>query len=498
MSQSQGTTAPGNRGFFGHPRGLAVLFFTEMWERFGYYGMRALLILYLTATVADGGLAFDAAAAGSIYALFTSMVYLFGLPGGWVADRIIGQRRAVLVGAILISAGYYALALPGTYVFFGGLAMVAVGTGLLKTNISVIVGRLYAEDDERRDAGFSVFYMGINIGALLGPFVCSYLGEKIDWRLGFASAGVGMTLGLLLYLVAGRTLGDAGLHPVKPETPEAAAAFRRQLIAGVVLGLIVAIIVVGLFARGVVRLEAESISNAFGVLLLVIVLVFFGWLFSTGDWTRVERGRLWAIVALFLAASFFWAAYEQAGSSLNLFAERNTDRTLWSGWEFPAGWFQQVPAAFVILQAPIFAWLWVRMRKRQPSSPAKFSLGLIFVGLGFVVMIGASMASAGGALVSPSWLIVTYFLHVVGEMCLSPVGLSTVTKLAPARVTSLMMGVWFLASAVGNYIGGRVAGLYETLSLPMLFGIVAAIPIVAGIVLFLLVPSIRRLMGGVH
>jgi POT family proton-dependent oligopeptide transporter len=498
MSRSQGTAATGDRGFFGHPRGLAVLFFTEMWERLGYYGMRALLILYLTAAVADGGLAFDAAAAGSIYALFTSMVYLFGLPGGWIADRVIGQRRAVLVGAILIAAGYYSLALPGTYTFFGGLAMVAVGTGLLKTNISVIVGRLYAEDDERRDAGFSVFYMGINIGALFGPFVCSYLGEKIDWHLGFAAAGVGMTLGLLLYLVAGRTLGDAGLHPAKPETPAAAAAFRRQLVAGIVLGLVGAIIVVGMFATGVVRLEAESISNAFGVLLLAVVLVFFGWLFFTGDWTRVERGRLWAIVALFLAASFFWAAYEQAGSSLNLFAERNTDRTVWSGWEFPAGWFQQVPAAFVILQAPVFAWLWIRMGKRQPSSPAKFSLGLIFVGLGFVVMIGASLTSAGGTLVSPSWLIVTYFLHVVGEMCLSPVGLSTVTKLAPARVTSLMMGVWFLASAVGNYIGGRVAGLYETLSLPMLFGIVAAIPIAAGVLLFLLVPAIRRLMGGVH
>jgi POT family proton-dependent oligopeptide transporter len=257
-------------------------------------------------------------------------------------------------------------------------------------------------------------------------------------------------------------------------------------------------VVIGLHSAGIIRLETESHSNAFGVLLLGLTVVFFAWLFLTGDWTSVERRRLWAIVSLFLAASFFWGAYEQAGSSLNLFAERNTQRVIGSLGEFPAGWFQQVPALFVILQAPVFAWLWVRLGRRQPSSPAKFALGLVFVGLGFVVMVSASVASSGGVRVSPMWLIATYFLHVVGEMCLSPVGLSTVTKLAPERATSLMMGVWFLASAVGNYLGGRMAGLYETLELPTLFGIVAAIPIAAGIVLFLMVPLIRRLMGGVH
>jgi len=301
-----------------------------------------------------------------------------------------------------------------------------------------------------------------------------------------------------VYILGGRILGDAGLRPSRPDTPEAAAAMRRQLQVGIVLGLLCATAVMILFATGYIRLDPESISNAFGVLLLVIVVVFFGWLFLTGDWTKVERGRLWAIVALFLAAAFFWGAYEQAGSSLNLFAERSTDRVVGSWGEFPAGWFQQVPAFFVILTAPLFAWLWIRMGKRQPSSPAKFALGLTFVGLGFVVMIAASLASAGGSLVSPSWLILTYFLHVIGEMCLSPVGLSTVTKLAPSRVTGLMMGVWFLAASVGNYVGGRVAGMYETLDLPTLFGIVAVIPIAAGIVLFLLVRPIRRLMAGVH
>jgi POT family proton-dependent oligopeptide transporter len=389
------------------------------------------------------------------------------------------------------------MAVPGVFSFYAGLGLVVVGTGLLKTNASVIVGQLYAADDERRDAGFSVFYMGINVGALLGPLVCSFLGEKIDWHLGFAAAGVGMTLGTTQYVLGGRLLGEAGLRPNRPETPEAAAALGRQIRVAIGLGFFGIIAVVLLFATGIVRVDPESISNAFGVFLLVVAVVFFGWLFLTGDWTPVERGRLWAIVAFFLAASFFWGAYEQAGSSLNLFAERATNR-MFGGWEFPAGWFQQVPALFVILQAPVFAWLWIRLGRRQPSSPAKFALGLLFVGLGFVVMIGASAAAAGGAKVGPAWLIVTYFLHVIGEMCLSPVGLSTVTKLAPARVSSLMMGVWFLASAVGNYLGGRVAGLYETLELSTLFGIVAAIPIGAAVVLFLFVPAIRRLMAGVH
>ena len=485
-------------GFFGQPRGLAVLFFTEMWERFGYYGMRGILMLYLTAAVADGGLEFNASDAGSIYAVFTSMVYLFGLPGGWIADRVIGQRRAVLLGAVLIAAGYFAMAVPGLATFFAGLALVVVGTGLLKTNISVIVGQLYATDDDRRDAGFSLFYMGINLGAFAGPFVCGFFGETIDWHLGFAAAGVGMTLGMIIYLAGGRVLGEAGKYPTRPDTPAAAAALARQIRAGVTLGVLGVVIVVALFGTGVIGLDPESISNAFGVFLVGAVVVFFSWLFLTGDWTPEERGRLWAIVALFVAASIFWGVYEQAGSSLTLFADRNTDRVVNGFPEFPASWFQQVPALFVILQAPLWAWLWVRLGKRAPSSPVKFALGLIFVGLGTAVMIAASVASAGGVLVSPMWLIATYFLHVVGEMFLSPVGLSTVTKLAPNRVSGLMMGVWFLASAVGNYVGGRAAGLYETLELPTLFGIVTAVPIVAGVLLLLLSPAIRRLMAGIH
>jgi len=484
--------------FFGHPRGLAVLFFTEMWERFSYYGMRALLILYLTAAAVDGGLGFDAVAAGSIYALYTSGVYLFGLPGGWVADHLLGQRRSVLAGGVLIAAGHFSMALPTPVAFFVGLGLVVVGTGLLKPNISVIVGQLYEQNDDRRDAGFSLFYMGINIGALLGPLVCSFLGEKVDWHLGFAASGVGMVLGLVVYLVGGRTLGEAGMRPSRPDSPEAAAALKRQVWLGFAAVVVVSAVGYGLVSAGIVQTTAESLSNVFGILLLGLTIGLFAWLFLVGDWTPVERGRLWAIVALFIASAIFWGAYEQAGSSLNLFAERGTDRVVESVGEFPAGWFQQVPAFWVIVLAPTFAWLWIRMGSRQPSSPAKFAIGLVFVGLGFVVMVAASMAAAGGVRVSPLWLVVTYFLHVVGEMCVSPVGLSTVSKLAPERASSLMMGVWFLATAVGNYLGGRAAGFYETLALPTLFGIVAGTTIVAGVVLALLVPRIRTLMGGVH
>jgi POT family proton-dependent oligopeptide transporter len=483
-----------DRAFFGHPRGLAVLFFTELWERFGFYGMRALLILYLTTQ-----LRFDAGKAGALYALYTSMVYLIGLPGGWLADRMIGQQRAVLWGGVLLAVGYLSLAIPGMTSFYLGLGVIVLGTGLLKPNISAIVGKLYAPDDDRRDAGFSLFYMGINIGALVGPLICSYLGENVNWRLGFAAAGVGMTVGVIVYVTWRGQLGTAGMYPTKP-ADAALAARQDRLIKRILLlvGLVVAVVLVVLIT-GVVSLDIESISDSFGLVLASITVIFFTWLFLGGHWTPVERGRLAAIVVLFVAASIFWGAYEQAGSSLSLFALNNTDRVV-GGLDkpFPAGWFQQVPALFVILLAPVFAWLWVRMGPRQPSSPAKFSLGLVFVGLGFAVMVLAANAAASGQPVSPAWLIATYFLHVVGEMCLSPVGLGTVTKLAPERVTGMMLGVWFLASAVGNYVGGRAAGFYETIPLWQLFGLFAVITIGAGLILALLIRPIRRLMGGIH
>ena len=486
-------------GFFGPPRGLSTLFFTEMWERFSYYGMRALLILFMTAPLASGGLAFDTATAGAIYGLYTSMVYMTTLPGGWVADRLIGQRRAVLYGGIIIAAGHFCMAFSSLATFYLGLFLIVIGTGLLKGNVSVIVGQLYAKDDARRDAGFSIFYMGINLGAFAAPLVCGYLGQEVSWHVGFAAAGVGMTIGVIQYVLGSGKLGDAGLHATPAASPEAAARLRRNAS---LVGALLLIAVVGFAAAswtGAIGITAKQVSDAAGVLLLLIVVFFFGWLFSSSDWTPEERKKLYAIAVLFLAAGLFWSVFEQAGSTLNLFADRNT-RTAFLGLPFPSSWFQSMNSLFLWVFAPVFAWIWLRLaqRRQEPSSPAKFALGLVLVGAGFAVLIWAARMAEQGILVSPMWLTVTYLLHTWGELCLSPVGLSAMTKLAPARIGGLMMGVWFLATSIGNFIGGRVASFYEAFALPTLFGAVGLFAIGAGILLFLLVPPIKRLMGEVN
>ena len=477
--------------FFGHPRGLAVLFFTEMWERFSYYGMRAILILFMTATVASGGLGFDVETAGVVYGLFTAMVYLAALPGGWVADRILGQRKAVLYGGVLIAAGNFLLAVPNTAAFYGGLTLVVAGTGLLKPNVSAIVGQLYEQSDTRRDAGFSIFYMGINLGAFIAPLVCGWVATEINWRYGFLFAGIGMTLGIIQYLFGGKSLGQAGLEPATKGDVQA----PRQFAFGSIALLAVLAIVAALAWQGVV--SAKAIADASGILLVVTVLGFFGWLFGSASWTPVERTRLIVIAVLFFASCIFWSVFEQAGSSLNLFAQRNTDNVI-AGFDMPAPWYQSINALFIITLAPVFAALWLKLGPRDPSSPAKFSWGLVLVGLGFIVMIGGASIAETGVRVSPMWLLVTYLLHTMGELCLSPVGLSAMTKLAPARVAGLMMGVWFMSISIGNYMGGRLAAFYESLPLPMLFGAVGMFAVVAGLLLALFVKPIVRLMAGVR
>jgi proton-dependent oligopeptide transporter, POT family len=488
-----------DRSFFGHPRGLSTLFFTEMWERFSYYGMRALLLLYMTAPLTAGGLGFDTARGGAIYGLYTSMAYMATLPGGWIADRLIGQRRAVLYGGILITSGHFSMAFPTLTTFYLGLFLIVIGTGLLKGNVSVIVGRLYAPADIRRDAGFSIFYMGINLGAFISPLICGYLGQRVDWHVGFASAGVGMAFGVVQYVLGAKYLGELGMRPAPAASPEAAAQLRKNALLWGTIAL-AATIVFGIAAyTGVLPVTATQVSDAAGVFLLLLTVGFFGWVLFGGDWTPAERNRLYAIGVLFLAASLFWSVFEQAGSTLNLFAERNTRNEL-AGWPFPSSWYQSLNSMFLFMLAPVFAWVWLRLGsvRREPSSPAKFAIGLVFVGAGFAILIVAARLSEQGIQVSPMWLTVTYLLHTVGELCLSPVGLSAMTKLAPVRIGGLMMGVWFLASSVGNYIGGRVSAFYESWALPSLFGAVAAFAIVAGIVMFMLVPPIKRMMGQVN
>jgi POT family proton-dependent oligopeptide transporter len=488
---------PYDARFFGHPRGLSTLFFTEMWERFSYYGMRALLILFMTAPAAAGGLGFDTAVAGAVYGLYTSMVYMSTLPGGWVADRLIGQRRAVLYGGIVIAAGHFSMAFPSLTTFYLGLTLIVLGTGLLKGNAAVIVGGLYGPQDHRRDAGFSIYYMGINLGAFIAPLVCGYLGQRVNWHFGFAAAGIGMVFGLVQYVLGSRTLGDAGLYPAPAASPSAAARLRQQsaLWGGATAAAFV-LFAFGMYS-GVIPVSAKTVADIAGSALIGGTLVFFVWLLLSRGWTTPERKRLYAITIFFVAAGLFWSQFEQAGSTLNLFADRAT-RTSILGWSFPSSYFQSLQPLFIIVFAPVFAWLWIALGSREPSSPTKFGIGLLCAGGGFGVLMIAATFNAGGSRVSPIWLVVVYLLHAFGELALSPVGLSAMTKLAPMRVAGLMMGVWYLATSLGNFIGGRLASLYGSMPLPTLFGAIAAFGIGAGLAMLAIARPIKRLMGEVN
>jgi proton-dependent oligopeptide transporter, POT family len=497
-SASASSTAPEQRGFFGHPRGLATLFFTELWERFSFYGMRALLILFMTAAVEKGGLGFDAQKASAIYGLYGAGVYLTAMPGGWLADRLIGQRRAVLFGGIIIALGHFSMALQGLFFFYLGLLLIVLGTGLLKPNISAMVGGLYPEGGARRDAGFSIFYMGINTGGFLAPLVVGYLGEQVDWHLGFGAAGIGMVFGVIQYLLGGKHLGEVGQKPRSEDVHAGKQGSSRTLVAALA-GVLVGLLVV-LQLLGVVDLTTPvGLANAGGVIIVTLALAFFSYMFTAGGLDAAEKRRLGVIGVFFISSAIFWAGFDQAGSSLNLFARELTDRTM-GGWEMPASFLQSINSLLIIGFAPVFAWLWVWLNKRgnEPSSPAKFSLGLVLLGMGFLVMVAASLAAAGGHKVSPMWLVLTYLLHTFGELSLSPVGLSTVTKLSPQRTVGQMMGVWFMSMSLGNLIAGRVAGQFEAMPLPQLFGAVAAVAIGAGLILALFVRPLRRMMGGVH
>jgi POT family proton-dependent oligopeptide transporter len=490
-----------------HPRGLATLFFTEMWERLSYYGMRALLVLFMVDQVERGGMGLTDEIATAIYGLYTAAAYLGTLPGGWIADRLLGSQRAIWYGGILIATGHFVLGIPNQTTFFLGLILVVLGTGLLKPNISAVVGDLYPEGGARRDAGFSIFYMGINLGGFLGPLVCSYLGEKINWHYGFTAAGVGMLFGLIQFYFTGHYLGDAGRHPPQ----KSAAPARDWSIIGLTL---VALALLFVFAYGGwIRLNPVLIADWTSWFIVAVALLYFAWTLLFAGLTPAERGRVIVIGVLFIAAAMFWAGFEQAGSSLNLFAERSTMRTTWlprltapTSWfqfEVPAGWFQSINAILIIIFAPVFAALWVALARRNiaPSLITKMAWGLLLLALGFLVIaLGAKRALAVGA-VWPTWLITMYLVHTWGELCLSPVGLSAVTKLSPPRLVGQMMGVWFLGASLGNLLAGRLAGLVtgENLdTMPLRFFQVVLTAGLTGIILLALARPMNRLAGGVQ
>ncbi|HEX9982440.1 MAG TPA: peptide MFS transporter [Thermoanaerobaculia bacterium] len=438
------STGASTKQWFGHPRGLATLFFTEMWERFSFYGMRALLILYMVGSTQQPGLGFPIGKATQIYGLYTMLVYLSGIPGGWIADRLIGHYRAVLYGGIIIALGHFSMAVPGLPFFYLGLFLIICGTGLLKPNVSSMVGSLYTPEDTRRDAGFSIFYMGINLGAFIAPLLCGWLGQGYNWHLGFGMAGVGMIVGLIQYVA-----GKKYLTPVT-ERPTAVTA----------------------------ALDTAASTDKSPL--------------TSGDWARIG-----AICILTFFALLFWAGFEQAGSSLTLFADRATRLTIF-GFAFPSSWFQSVEPVFVIMFSPVFAWIWLRLGRREPSSPVKFTLGLLFLSLAFLLIVPAArIFEASGQRVSPWWLVGLYFMQMVGELCLSPVGLSMVTKLSPGRLVGMMMGVWFFATAMGNYVAGWAAGFLQDRTYSQVFMAVFVSVAVAAFILALLVVPIKKMMRGV-
>jgi proton-dependent oligopeptide transporter, POT family len=489
------------RSFFGHPRGLSTLFFTEMWERFSYYGIRPLLVLFMSAAILDGGFGFDRSAASAIVGIYAACVYLASLPGGWIADRWLGLRRSIWWGGVLIAVGHVCIALSSVFAhtaFFLGLVFIVLGTGLLKPNISAAVGDLYPEGGSRRDAGYSIYYMGINIGALLAPLITGLLGERVGWHFGFGAAGVGMLLGLVTFrLRAADTLGTIGLAPTAgPEEQR-----RVKLISGIGVALI--FLVVLLATVGVLRIDPVSVAEKMSMIMLAMALLYFAYLFFGAKLTGHEKKGVAVIVVLFVFATIFWAAFEQAPTSLNLFARDFTDRTL-LGWEVPTLWLQSANSFFVVTLAPVFAWLWVSLGRRglELSSPAKFSFGLLLAGLGFLVMVAAAnrVIAGGGAAIKVSmlWLVLSYFLQTLGELSLSPVGLSSMTKLAPKKFVGQMMGVWFMASALGNLIAGLVGGHVDPEKLeqmPQLFQRTAFSLFIAAAVLGAMVVPIRRMMG---
>ncbi len=500
----------------GHPAGLSTLFFTEMWERASYYGMRALLVLFMVAKVEDGGMAMDGKTAGAIYGLYTAFVYLVSLPGGWIADRLLGAQRAVLVGGVVITAGHFTLALPGTAAFFVGLVLVVIGTGFLKPNISALVGELYPEGGARRDAGFTVYYMGINIGAFIGPLICGYLGEEVNWHLGFGVAGIGMLFGVIQYWFTLKDMGAAGLEP--PHRREAPGLDPGWYWVAGGLGAVAIAVLLGL--TGAVDYRPIDLAANTTYVIVGMAVLFFGHVFLFGGLDETERKRTTVIVVLFFAAAMFWAGFEQAGSSLNLFAKDFTDRQLGLiDFEIPASWFQSLNPFFIVTFAPVFAWVWVGLAKRmlEPSMPVKFAIGLILLAAGFLLMVFAAKLAAGGAQVASSWLILTYLLHTMGELCLSPVGLSSVTKLAPKRFLGQMMGTWFLAASLGNLIAGLIAGDFSLEDeggepgfllgwcmrtfgmdvLPALFLQIVVTASVSGALLLIFAKPVKRLMCGV-
>lgn len=503
-----------NNGFFGHPLALSTLFASEMWERFSYYGMRALLVLFLTATFASGGFEMAELDAFTIYGIFTGLVYVTPILGGILADKVLGQRKTIYIGGLTMAIGQFLLAisawLHGTdttmefrqTLFFGGLGVLILGNGFFKPNISTMVGELYDNNDPRKDGGFTIFYMGINLGAFLSPLVAGKLGEQVAWHYGFLAAAVGMLIGTVWFLVRSHTLGNIGMPPkVKLKRDRLIGKDWLSILIYVIciVGLVFGIIIGWGVIPSVVSTTIIYIIAIGGVLFLVSNIF-------RGTSGKTEWSRVGVILVLAVFNIFFWSGFEQAGTTFNIFARDNTQRMI-GNWEIPATWFQSINAIYIVIFAPIFSVLWVKLSKRNlnPNTPMKFAWGMVLLALGFVIMaIGYSKSTSGDQilLISPLWLSAVFLLHTFGELCLSPIGLSMVTKLSPPKLVSTMMGVWMGSFAAGNFVASQMKAISLKLESVIgteiqVFWLIAIQSAIIAVFLVILSPWLKRMMHGI-
>ncbi|HFK1742245.1 peptide MFS transporter [Bacillus cereus] len=481
------------KGFFGHPKGLLTLFFTEFWERFSYYGMRAILLYYMYYSISQGGLGIDHATAASIMAIYGSLVYMSGIIGGWISDRLLGSSRTVFWGGVLIMIGHLILSLPGSIsTLFISMVFLVLGTGLLKPNVSSIVGNLYSETDTRRDSGFSIFYMGINLGAFLSPFIVGTLGQQYNFHLGFGVAAIGMMVGLLFFvLTRKKNLGLAGAQIPNPLT----ASERKKVLKQFSIGIIViALICFATIPTGILTINRFTLLVS--ILGIIIPSCYFIFMYRSPKTTKIEKSRLIAYIPLFIAATMFWAIQEQGAIILATYADQRT-QLQFAGFKLQSSWFQSLNPIYIVLLAPVFAWLWVKLNSRQPSTANKFAIGLLFAGLSFLVMIIPAYIHGTESLVSPIWLVISFLLVVIGELCLSPVGLSITTKLAPAAFSAQTMSLWFLTSAAAQAINAQLVRLYNPETEIIYFGVIGGLSILLSVILYFMAPKIQELMKGI-
>jgi POT family proton-dependent oligopeptide transporter len=484
--------------FSNHPKGLKVLFYTELWERMSYYGMRGLLVLFMTASISEGGLNYSNVSASAIYGIYASLVYLLALPGGWIGDRILGQQKAILYGGLTITLGHFILAINYTSTFFFGLAFVVLGTGLLKPNISALVGGLYEKKEELKQSGFTLFYMAINVGSILGFFICGYLGEKIGWHYGFSAAGFGMALGIIRYKYSLPILGKIGLKPnLKITNSEKRRDIRLILFS---LTLIFIFLLSGIF--GVIKVDPIPLANILTLVIASIAILYFLYIFLFGNLNTKEKKNICMIIILFISSAFFWAGFDQAGSSFSIFAKEYTDRFIFN-WEYPSSWIQILNPVLVVVLSPFIASLWITLGKKMldPSLPFKFGMGLILMAIGFLfVAVGANVALANGS-AGVKWLLLTYLFHTLGELTISPIGLAAISDLSPKKYVGQLMGIWFLGSSLGAIIAGLLSGQATNeglISMPILFNKIAFGASIFGLILIIISRPLNKLLLGKH